>query len=150
MKKTEAEKLLKKKFDLVGTKARKQTVANGITNWMLSVAKKDNVFMEQIAIPVTSLVDASSWKDLPDDTEVFFHRVVGSYITEAPVPTKSLQEKVQEKIAQSIKDGHIKFGWIEQIDELSQKVLVNVVMANKSKKQAIATSTADSVVVEFL
>ncbi|MCK4518414.1 hypothetical protein KAT92_06560 [Candidatus Babeliales bacterium] len=61
----------------------------------------------------------------------------------APEPVITFTNRVNTFIASKITDGTIRFAYIEQISDNTQKALVAAIMSDKTEKKAIISEAAD-------
>ena len=60
-----------------------------------------------------------------------------------PEPVPTYTDRVNTFIASKITDGTIRFAYIEQISDNTQKALVTAIMSDKTEKKAIISEAAD-------
>ena len=60
-----------------------------------------------------------------------------------PTPDPTFANRVNIYIASKITDGTIKFAYIEQISDNTQKALVTAIMSDKTEKKAIISEAVD-------
>lgn len=80
---------------------------------------------------------------IEDDAEAWWEATQGPM--SAPDPEPGFMNRLDAYIATKIEDNTIKFGFVVQSSELTQKALCNVIMPDKSDKTLLVSEDAEGV-----
>lgn len=103
----------------------------GITVWQIRVFDNVNGIMSRPTLSFyTDLEDNAFWGNSEPNPTI-------------SIPDPTFIDRVSVFIASKITDGTIKFAYIEQISDNTQKALVTAIMSDKTEKKAIISEAVD-------
>ena len=99
----------------------------GITVWQIRVFDEVNGVMSRPTLTFYTKGDANAfWGDFEPNLTI-------------PIPDPTFTDRANVFIASKITDGTIKFGYIEHVEEITNKAYGTAVMPDKTKKEIIAS-----------
>jgi len=109
----------------------------GITVWGIGVFEKTGDVVKKLNLTFYTEGDFAYWGVSEPNPDI-------------PVPDPTFADRTNAYLASKITDDTIKFGYILEISELTQKAMVAAVMPDNSDKTAIVTETEGVFSIEVL
>lgn len=104
----------------------------GISVWNIGVFEKTGNVVRKLNLTFYTEGDTAYWGVFEPNPDV-------------PIPDPTFEDRTNAFIASKIEDDTIKFGYIMEISELTQKAKVAAAMPDKSEKNAIVSEDAEGV-----
>lgn len=104
----------------------------GITVWGIGVFEKIGEVVRKLNLTFYTFGDDAFWGvSEPNPTP--------------PIPEPTFTDRANTFIASKIADSTIKFGYIEQVSELTQKALCTAIMPDDSEKKVLASEDSEGI-----
>jgi hypothetical protein len=104
----------------------------GITVWGIGVFEKIGNVVKKLNLTFYTEGNFAYWGVLEPNPDI-------------PIPDPTFADRTNAFIASKIGDGTVKFGYIMEISELTQKAMVAAVMPDNSEKSAIVSEDESGV-----
>lgn len=104
----------------------------GITVWGIGVFEKIGDIMQKRNLTFYTMGDYAFWGVSEPNPDI-------------PIPEPTFTDRVNAFIATKIADDTIKFGYIEQVSELTQKAMATAIMSDNIEKKVLVSESIEGV-----